>query len=71
MIRTPVKSSNISSIGWLADTLEVEFSSGQIYQYNGVPRAKFDELLAAESAGKFLNEHIKGTYAFARVGVAA
>lgn len=41
MIRTPVGSSSLTSVGYDADNLilEVEFRNGKIYQYLGVPLA--------------------------------
>ena len=39
MIRDPVSSSNIASIGYDSDseTLEIEFTNGSIYQYFNLP----------------------------------
>jgi hypothetical protein len=46
-----------------AETLQVSFRSGLRYIYEGVPRAIYDALGKAASAGRFFNEHIKGRYA--------
>lgn len=59
MERTKVKSSNIVSIGWENEVLEVEFSSGTIYSYFSVPERRFKDLMASESKGKFFASQIK------------
>lgn len=68
MERKPVSSSNISSIGYDANTqtLEVEFNNGNIYQYFDVPQNLYDGLMAADSKGQFLSTQIKGNYRYAK-----
>ncbi len=68
MKREPVTSSNVISIGYDAstETLEVEFQNG-VYQYYDVPQPIHDEMIAAESIGKFLNVCIKPMYPCAKV----
>jgi len=70
MQRYSVASSNISSIGFDADseTLEVEFLNGSIYQYFNVPQNMYDQLMAEGSKGRFLNTYIKNAYPYSRVG---
>lgn len=46
-----------------AETLLVVFRSGLRYLYAGVPRAIYDAIGKAASAGGFFNEHVKGRYA--------
>jgi uncharacterized protein len=69
MNRIPVSSSNISSIGYDSNTqtLEIEFTNGNIYQYFDVPSAIYEELMQAESKGRFLNAQIKGVCRYARL----
>lgn len=69
MNRTPVNSSNITSVGYdpATMTLEVEFSGGALYQYFDVPEVVHEELMAAESKGTYLSAQIKGSYRYARV----
>lgn len=64
MERTQVKSSNIKSIGYDADskTLEVEFIGGRLYQYKNVDSEKHDALMKSESVGKFYAANIKNKY---------
>lgn len=49
-------------------TLEVEFFSGMIYQYYGVPEHLYDQLMQAGSKGRFLNAYIKNGFGYSRVG---
>ena len=66
MPRQPVRSSNIASIGYdsSTNTLEVEFLSGAVYQYYGVPKAVYEGLMNASSHGSFLATHVKGRYQY-------
>ncbi|MDB5073028.1 MAG: hypothetical protein JWM87_4139 [Candidatus Eremiobacteraeota bacterium] len=47
--------------------LEIEFISGGVYRYFGVPPTVADELRAADSKGRFVNEIIKPRYRCERV----
>jgi hypothetical protein len=69
MIREPISSTNIISMGYdaSAETLEVEFSSGTVYQYYNVGQAIYDQLMVASSKGQFLNTYIKNAYPYSRV----
>jgi hypothetical protein len=69
MKRTHVESSNIESIGYdsKSQTLEIEFLNGTIYQYFDVPERVFEELMGADSQGRYLNANIKGTYRYSKV----
>lgn len=70
MIRAPVASSNVASIGYDpgSETLEVEFTNGSIYQYFNVPHGLNEQLMTAPSKGQFLNAYIKNAYPYSRVG---
>lgn len=65
MNRTPVKSSNIKSVGHdpATKTLEVEFNSGGVWRYADVPAEKHQALIGADSIGKHFGQHIKGVHA--------
>jgi hypothetical protein len=56
MNRRPVTSSNVASIGWDDETLEVEFVSGHVYQYHDVPESEYTAMLGADSIGRHLRE---------------
>lgn len=62
--RTPVRSIVIRSIGYApaTDTLEVEFVSGAVYEYAGVPADLHAQLLGAASKGAFFNQFIKRSF---------
>jgi hypothetical protein len=62
MIRRPVTSSNIASIGWEDGVLEVEFKSGHHYAYADVPEGVYQEAIGAGSVGKFVAANIVGKY---------
>jgi KTSC domain len=69
MDRMSVASSNIRSIGYEDSslTLEVEFKSGSLYQYIGVPRNEYEALMNAASVGRYLNAKIKGRYRYVQI----
>lgn len=56
------------SVGYdLAEqVLEVEFTSGAIYQYLDVPAAVFDHPMCAESKGRYFNQEVRDNYAALR-----
>lgn len=65
-----VRSSTISAVGYDEATkvLGVKFRNGSEYHYLGVPKALFEALMSASSAGNYLNKYIKDTgYQFRRV----
>lgn len=64
MNRTPVKSSNIRSVGYdaAAKRLAVEFSSGTVYHYEDVPPEAHAALMSADSIGKHFGTAIRGKF---------
>lgn len=69
MERAPVTSSNVVSIGYdeSSETLEVEFTNGNVYQYYNVPNFLFERLIASDSKGKFINAEIKHAYSYSKM----
>ncbi len=69
MDRLQVASSNIREVGYdiTTQTLEVEFLSGWVYQYYGVPKNLYQQIMQAPSKGQFLNQYIKNAYPYSRV----
>lgn len=63
-----VKSSNIVSTGYNNAThvLYLKFHNGGIYRYYEVPRWVFDELLAADSHGRYANKNICNSFRYER-----
>ena len=69
MKRKSVESSNLRSVGYdeFLLVLEIEFNSGAVYRYYGVPSEVHDELINAESVGKYFNANVKSKYNFLKV----
>jgi hypothetical protein len=68
--RDPVTSSAIVSVGYDAEsrTLEIEFTSGRVYQFFDVPESVAQALRAAPSQGAFFNLFVRnGGYDFKQV----
>jgi KTSC domain len=64
MNRIPVQSSNLRSIGYEAETelLEVEFRTGGLYEYSGVPPEVHAALMSAQSHGSYFSREIRNRY---------
>jgi len=64
MERQDVLSSNIKSFGYNINskTMEIEFFSGDIYEYYNVDESVNHEFKDAISKGKFFNRSINGKY---------
>lgn len=60
MKRQSVSSSNIRSIGFENDAMEIEFANGRVYRYTG-PRVRehYDALMSAPSAGRHFAAHVR------------
>ena len=67
--REPVVSTNVASVGYSRSihALEIEFVRGAVYRFLDVPHKLYRQLLASDSKGHFIAEHIRGKYAFVRV----
>lgn len=65
MQRTTVESSMIHAAGYdeQARELEVVFNNGGIYRYRDVDKEVYEELLQAESKGRYMRAHVIGVYA--------
>ena len=48
-------------------TLRITYTSGNVYDYKGVPPEVFEEMKVAGSKGTFLNYRIKGKYRYKKV----
>ncbi len=64
-----VHSSNIRAVGYEPEnrTLEVEFRTGTVYQYLGVPETVHQGLMWATSKGAYFHDHIKDRYTYRQV----
>lgn len=65
----PVESSMIKAVGYDPETrlLEVVFNNDQTYRYEGVPPEVYEELMAAESKGRYMRSEIIDVYPDHRV----
>ena len=59
--RTPVRSSALRSVGYDQEqrALEIEFTSGAVYQYFDVPAEVYRGLMAAESHGRYFHQQVR------------
>lgn len=59
--KVPVQSSNLEAVSYDEPNrrIIVWFKSGGTYAYNNVPKETYEQLLAAESKGEFLNAELK------------
>ena len=48
-------------------TLEIEFNSGSVYDYAGVPQGEYDGFMGADSKGKYFHANIKNRYSFVKL----
>ena len=69
MERVHVDSDAISSLGYdpAGHVLEVEFTSGRVYQYFDVPRQEVERLLRAPSRGAYFSGRVRDRYRFEQV----
>ncbi len=70
MERVPVESSDLASVGYNTEAaiLEIEFHSGGIYQYSGVPQDIHRGLMNAGSKGRYFHQNIKNAgYPYTKV----
>lgn len=69
--RVHVDSSSLVSVGFAKEVkiLEIEFRSGAVYRYLGVPLAIFEGLKKAQSKGQYFTRFIRAKYEFRRVEV--
>ena len=68
MDRQPVSSSNIASIGYDNEILEVKFLNGSVYEYKNVTSVVYEELMNAASHGSYFNREIRMTYPYEKIG---
>jgi len=50
------------------ETLEIEFRSGAVYQYDSVPNDVYTGLMSAGTKGGYHAVHIKDRFPYQRVG---
>lgn len=55
MLRKPVDSSRISSVGWENNVLQVEFHNGAVYNYYNVTKKEYVAFMQSPSLGHELS----------------
>jgi len=71
MERQSVKSRILRSVGYDDTTknLEIEFQTGLVYQYSGVPIKVYTDLMHSDEIGKYFSEKIRPRFHTKQVGV--
>ncbi|HET6447500.1 MAG TPA: KTSC domain-containing protein [Conexibacter sp.] len=69
MRRRSVESSAVESVGYdpVSRMLEIEYATGGVYRYFGVPQRAYELLLRADSRSAYVNRRIKPYYRCTRV----
>ena len=59
--RQTVKSAIMRSVGYSPDAkiLEIEFHTGLVYQYSGVPSKIYEDLMHSGEPGKYFSEKVR------------
>lgn len=59
--KLPVKSRILRSVGYdeSTKTLEIEFQTGLVYQYAGVPPKIYADLMHSDGIGKYFSEKVR------------
>ena len=55
MLRRPVSSSRMRSVGWMNNILEIEFNDGAVYQYYDVSQSEYLSFIGSSSLGHALS----------------
>jgi|LSQX01.2.fsa_nt_gb hypothetical protein len=64
-----IESSNLDAVAYDDDngSLLVQFKNGAEYEYKGVPRKEFNNMLVADSHGEYFHRNIKPAYEGVRI----
>jgi len=62
--RQPVKSRILRTLGYDESTkiLEIEFQTGLVYQYAGVPLKVYRELIRSDEIGKYFTDKVRNRF---------
>jgi hypothetical protein len=65
---TTLDSSLLKAAAYSSDeTLQLEFRTGPVYRYFGVPSAIFQNLITATSKGAYFNRNVRNSFPHQRV----
>ncbi|WP_345750690.1 KTSC domain-containing protein [Microbacterium rhizophilus] len=72
MKRVSVESSVIAEVGYdrVVSTMEILFTTGELYRYFAVPPSVHRGLVGADSPGEFFGRRIRDVYPFEHVRLA-
>ena len=64
-----VESATLATVGYdeAQELLQLEFGSGVVHLYFGVPAAVYEALLGAPSKGRYFNGTIRGRYPYRQI----
>jgi hypothetical protein len=62
--RQSVKSCILRSVGYddAMKNLEIEFHSGLVYQYSGVPSKVYADLISSSAVGKYFSDKVRNRF---------
>jgi hypothetical protein len=62
--RQSIKSRILRSVGYDGTTknLEIEFHTGLVYQYSGVPPKVYTDLMSSDAVGKYFSEKVRNRF---------
>jgi len=62
--RQPVKSRILRSVGYdeSSKILEIEFQTGLVYEYSGVPSKVYKDLMSSDAMGKYFSEKVRNRF---------
>jgi hypothetical protein len=69
--RLPVKSCILRSVGYddAMKNMEIEFHSGLIFQYSGVPSKVYSDLISSNAVGKYFSEKVRNRFRAKQIAV--
>jgi KTSC domain len=69
MPRIDLNSTSLTAATYLdgQTVLELEFRSGAVYRYVGVPAETYGELVQAQSKGTYFNHYIRNRFCYAKI----
>ena len=69
LIRVSVVSSNIAEVAYssLRCSMVIKFNSGVDYEYDAVPQQVFEEMIGADSVGKYFHANVRGVFNYKRL----
>lgn len=62
-----VQSSVLAAVAYAPDEFWAEFTTGEIYRYSNVPLSVYQNLLGAQSKGRYFNACIRDNFPFDHV----